>query len=217
MPETFFVLVDDGSTDDLTSKIKEFISYERLSNIEILIQKQNLGKAHALQAGFSYSVAKSVRLVGFLDADFSTSLEELNKLFKILESTDADAVIGSRQPSRNNNVEAELHRFLTGKIFSLYVRFYFKINIIDSQCGAKVFKVNNVLINSINQPIINPWLYDLQLLLPIIKSNGTIIETKLKKWINGSDSKLNFYSGLCAFYDLRKLKQQINHVGKKNI
>jgi len=181
-----------------------------MNNIVILVQEQNLGKAAALHAGFTYSTTIGSSEIGFLDADFSTSLVEIQRLFDIMNSTNANAVIGSRQTTSNNFIEVDWHRLLAGKLFSAFVRFYFQINLIDTQCGAKVFKVNETLLKSLEQPIINPWLYDLQLLIPIIKKGGSVAEVVLKEWKNGSESKFNLYKGVIALFKLRQIKVAVD-------
>jgi glycosyltransferase involved in cell wall biosynthesis len=210
MSSTTFILVDDGSTDGLTPLIKEFLIVHEMNNIVILVQEQNLGKAAALHAGFTYSTTIGSSEIGFLDADFSTSLVEIQRLFDIMNSTNANAVIGSRQTTSDNFIKVDWHRLLAGKLFSAFVRFYFQINLIDTQCGAKVFKVNETLLKSLEQPIINPWLYDLQLLIPIIKKGGSVAEVVLKEWKNGSESKFNLYKGVIALFKLRQIKVAVD-------
>lgn len=210
MSNTAFVLVDDGSTDGLTPMIVELLKIHRLDNVTIIVQKQNLGKASSLHTGFTFSLSMHCSEIGFLDADFSTSIEELVQLFDIMSFTDSDAVIRTRQSASDNTVESELYRLIAGKIFAAFVRLYFRINLLDTQCGAKVFKVNKTLLNSLQQPIINPWLYDLQLILPIIYSKGLVTEVRLKKWINGPESKFNTHKGLHALFKLRQIKIAVN-------
>ncbi len=200
------ILVDDGSTDNLTSKIFNTIKKQKIENVTIIKKECNLGKAAALQTGFLYGISINSKEIGFLDADFSTSLEELINLFEILESTNAEAVIGSRQLNPQSFIKGRIHRMILGRIFSKIIRHYFQINLFDTQCGAKVFKVNKVLKNSLKQPIINPWLYDLQLLLPILKFSGTVKEVALKEWIHKNDSKFNIYEGFLAVIKIKKLK-----------
>ena len=210
MSNITFVLVDDGSTDGLTPIIMGLLKIHRLNNVIIIVQEQNLGKATCLHTGFTHSISMHCSEIGFFDADFSTSIEELVKLFDIMNFTDSDAVIGSRQSTNDNSIESEWHRFLAGKIFAAFVRLYFRINLLDTQCGAKVFKVNKLLLNSLQQPIINPWLYDLQLILPIIYSKGLVTEVRLKKWVNGTESKFNMRKGLHALFKLRQIKITVN-------
>ena len=205
-----FILVDDGSTDGLSSQICELIKIHELKNIFVFEQEQNLGKAAALHLGFLHCFKMKSSEIGYLDADFATSIKELIRLFDILDSTGADAVIGNRESTGDNSIVAKRYRLIAGRLFSTFVRLYFRINLIDTQCGAKVFRANNILIKSLQQPIINPWLYDLQLLVPIMKSGGTVIEASLKKWENSSESKFSLFQGLLAIFRLRRIKVAIN-------
>ena len=211
-----FVLVDDGSSDQLSEEIKAQTRIQKLKNIHVIVHDKNCGKAKALNTGMLFSVAQNSDQIGFMDADFSSSIDELMRLFNILSSTNSDAVIGSRKSNGNNNIESEFHRWLAGRLFSVFIRLYLHINIIDTQCGAKVFKVNNLLLDSLKQPVINPWLYDLQLLLPIIKSGGLVTETTLNNWKNGPGSKFNLLMGVQAIFSLKKIKNSSRFAHKKN-
>lgn len=210
-----FVLVDDGSSDQLSEAIKAQTKIQKLKNIHIIVHDKNYGKAKALNTGMLFGVAQNSDQIGFMDADFSSSIDELMRLFNILSSTNSDAVIGSRKSNDKNNIESEFHRWLAGRLFSVFIRLYLHINIIDTQCGAKVFKVNSLLLDSLKQPIINPWLYDLQLLLPIIKSGGLVTEIALNNWKNGPRSKFNLLMGAQAFFSLKKIKSSSRFADKK--
>jgi glycosyltransferase involved in cell wall biosynthesis len=199
-----FILVDDGSTDGLTSLLTQKIHHERLQNFTIIECQQNFGKAHALKTGFKYAIENESKFIGYLDADFSTSLDDLVNLMSILEDTGVDAVIGNRTPTKSNYIHARKYRVFFGRIFSKYVNRYLRINLSDTQCGAKAFKVNHTLLASLTKEIIDPWLYDLQLLLPIIRNGGVIREVPLNAWIHKGGSKFNLYLGLVAVLKIRK-------------
>jgi dolichyl-phosphate beta-glucosyltransferase len=210
-----FILVDDGSSDKLSEEIQTQIEIQKLQNIHIIVHDKNYGKAQALNTGMLFGIAQNSDQIGFMDADFSSSIAELMRLFNILSSTDSDAVIGSRKSNDYNNIESKFHRWLAGRLFSVFIRIYLHINIVDTQCGAKVFKVNNLFLESLKQPVINPWLYDLQLLLPIIKSGGIVTEISLNNWKNGPRSKFNLSMGLQAFFSLKKIKNSSRFALKK--
>lgn len=212
--QTTFILVDDGSKDGLTTLIRKSIQEHKISNIIIIEHLVNLGKASALKTGLKHSLVINSTEVGFLDADFSVSLHELYRLFDVLEFTSSDVVIGNRQPTNANIVQATYHRLVIGKLFSTFVRWYFKINLMDTQCGAKVFKVNDTLIQVLDQPVIDRWLYDLQMLIPIIKSGSTVTEVSLQKWINAPKSKFSLWSGLISLTSIHKIKKSLNHFGQ---
>lgn len=81
------IFVDDGSTDGSSRVIYEF----RNHHFKLIRNERNFGKGYSvrrgmLQAGFP--------LVLFSDADFSTPIDDLDRLLPYLEGY--DIVIGSR-------------------------------------------------------------------------------------------------------------------------
>jgi glycosyltransferase involved in cell wall biosynthesis len=117
-PNISFILVDDGSMDSLTLRIRDQIDQLEIGNLSIVEFPKNLGKGSALRAGMHKAIQNNSKIIAFLDADFSTSLEELIRLVEILENSQASAVIGSRISNDSNVIQSEFYRLFFGKIFS---------------------------------------------------------------------------------------------------
>jgi dolichyl-phosphate beta-glucosyltransferase len=206
--EYLFILVDDGSEDELVSELKVQLTSNSNQNIIISRLEKNSGKATALFCGFQIAIERQIEYIGFLDADFSATLFELEKLFKIAASqTNIDVVAGARVRNESNVIQATIVRMFLGFLFSSVVKYYLRLNLNDPQCGAKVFKNTNIFRKIVKTPPINPWLADIQLLLPISKSGGQILEVTLESWIHVQESKFRVLNGFCALKDLRKIKQ----------
>jgi glycosyltransferase involved in cell wall biosynthesis len=210
-------MVDDGSTDGLSQIILDSIEKLEIENVKMLATSENLGKGFAINRGLKYSLNQGFGVVAFLDADFSTSLHELFRLVKILEHSSVDAVIGSRVLNDSNVIETKFYRLFLGRLFSSFIRRYLKIDIYDTQCGAKVFKVNDTLKQSVDQEVIDPWLYDLQLLVPIVRTGGSVLEIELKRWINQENSKFNIWKGVISVLKVKKIKQSLNYLKHNNL
>ena len=215
--DTCFIMVDDGSTDGLSQIIFDSLEKLGIENVKMLATSENLGKGFAINRGLKYALKEEFGVVAFLDADFSTSLDELFRLVKILEHSTVDAVIGSRVLSDSNIIETKFYRLFLGRIFSSFIRRYLKIDINDTQCGAKVFKVNDTLIQSVEREIIDPWLYDLQLLVPIVRTGGSVLEIKLNRWVNQENSKFNVWKGILSVLKVRRIKQSLNYLKHNNL
>jgi glycosyltransferase involved in cell wall biosynthesis len=211
-PEISFILVDDGSTDSLTFRIRDLVDQLKIENLSILEFPKNLGKGSALRAGMKKGLQNNSKVIAFLDADFSTSLEELIRLVEILENSQASAVIGSRISNDSNVIKSEFYRLFFGKIFSAFARRYFQLDLRDTQCGAKAFKVSQTLKETLDRDVIDPWLYDLQLLVPIIKSGGIILEVELNYWANQDNSKFNLLKGICSVLRVKKIKSSFEYM-----
>ncbi len=83
------IIVDDGSTDNSVSKVKE-IEYD---NIIILQHQKNLGYGAALITGFKNATGN---IIVTLDSDGQHKPEEIEKMIKPILQDKADLVIGSR-------------------------------------------------------------------------------------------------------------------------
>ncbi len=83
------VIVDDGSTDNSVSKVKEI----NRDNIIILQHQKNLGYGAALITGFKNATGN---IIVTLDSDGQHKPEEIEKMMEPILQNKADLVIGSR-------------------------------------------------------------------------------------------------------------------------
>ena len=76
----------------------------------------------------------------FTDADLSTPIDELERLYHIAEREPADIVIGSRAIDRRW-IERHQSKFreIGGIVFNRMVRIGMGLNLYDTQCGFKLF------------------------------------------------------------------------------
>ncbi len=123
------IAVDDGSTDDSSSKIAGNM------NITLLKFKVNSGKGFALREGLNEGVKKGYTQLITIDADLQHKPDEIPLL--IYELNNYDIVIGNRL---NNLVNMPLHRRMSNKITSFLLSLKTGEKIIDSQCGFRAYK-----------------------------------------------------------------------------
>lgn len=128
------IVVDDGSQDNTAQVVANFAA--GAESIRLFGYAQNRGKGYAVRCGVLASRFETILIT---DADLSTPIEELEKLYPLL--ADADVVIGSRSVS-----EAELlkkqgpFRNLCGKIFNRIIRLLQLTPFGDTQCGFKMWR-----------------------------------------------------------------------------
>lgn len=130
-----YIIVCDG--DDATPVIvREFSATFPDIDLLCLTYPQRLGKGGAIREGFARAAAP---LVGYMDADGSATISQMQGLISGMDR--ADAVIGSRWlPASNIPVRQGIARQLESRAFNLLVRLLFSLPFSDTQCGAKVFK-----------------------------------------------------------------------------
>ena len=128
-----FFFVDDGSTDDSAGLVEHLTSNR--TNVEVIRLPKNVGKGAALRAGVART---SSDIVLFMDADLSTSLDDLDSFLARLD--EFDIVIGSRSVPGSIVERSNPLRTIMGRTFNRLMRLATGLRIHDSQCGFKAFR-----------------------------------------------------------------------------
>ena len=209
------VLVDDGSTDQTLDVLND-LSLQFPGDIEVLALPANVGKGEAVRAGFNYVFERGATQVLFCDADFSVGPNDLLRLCNTLDETDnCKAVIGSRVAMVGSNIKRSAIRHYSGRVFATLVSLTLSHQIYDTQCGAKVFKVDNEVRRVFSQPFLSRWAFDVEVLGRLIRmeqfknNQRLILELPLLNWFEVAGSKLNFFAQLRTVSDLLKIRTSL--------
>ena len=177
------IVVCDG--DDRTADVVETLA-KNIPDLSIRCLRfpVRLGKGGGVRAGLA---AARAPLVGYVDADGSTEIDEMCRLFSHLSSY--DVVIGSRWvPGSTPAIRQDWRRRLESRGFNLIIRLLFGLSFHDTQCGAKVFKkaaVDAVLPHLIAQG----FEFDVELLWRLSRAGYQIEEVPVE-WQNKGDSRV---------------------------
>ena len=177
------IFVCDG-TDATPAVIGAFADDRPSLSIRCLTFPSRLGKGGGIVAGVREA---STPYIGYMDADGSTSLSEMERLFDRLATV--DGAIGSRWvPGSVLTVRQGLRRRVESRLFNLLVRMLFGLDYRDTQCGAKVFRkeaLDAVL------PFIRStgFEFDVELLWRL-RQNGYRVEEVPTTWENRDESKV---------------------------
>lgn len=125
----FVIAVNDGSSDSSQDKIKN------IDKVIILKNDFNLGKGKALLKGFTESIKLNSKYTITIDADLQHNPKCIPDFIDKINNY--DIVIGNRLHDLKN---MPLHRRLSNLLTSFLLSKKTKINIIDSQCGYRIFK-----------------------------------------------------------------------------
>ena len=177
------IVVCDGT--DRTADIVEEIASRRTDlAIRCLRFDHRLGKGGGVIVGLREARAP---LVGYVDADGSTSMEEMLRLFASLPA--ADGAIGSRWVAGSTlTVKQGFLRQMESRGFNLLIRILFGLTYHDTQCGAKVFTkraVDEVLPRMVS----TGFEFDVELLWRM-KTAGFHVEEVPIEWQNKGDSRV---------------------------
>lgn len=134
------LIVDDGSEDATVEVVQKTIAQRQDQAEESgcrlqLVANEHRGKAYAVRSGMLQGQG---RYVLFSDADFSTPIEDAEKLLAWLEQG-YDVAIGSREGQEAHRYDEPFYRHLMGRVFNLLVRTMTFSRFQDTQCGFKAF------------------------------------------------------------------------------
>lgn len=177
------IIVLNSCVDNTLKVVEEFARKNK--NIKIREFKEKIGKGGAIKEGFKLAKGD---LIGFVDADSSTSPEEFLKLYNNIN--DYDGIIASRWVKGSViSKKQPFLRIIFGRVFNFIVRILFGFKYKDTQCGAKLFKKNAVekIIDNIG---LTKWAFDIDLLY-LMKRNNFRIKEFPTTWVDNPDSKLN--------------------------
>lgn len=156
--------VNDGSSDDTIPLLRE-MERENPERIRVCDLPENQGKAEAVRQGMLEAVEEGFRFVGFWDADLATPLESIPVFYDVLRRRrHIDVVVGTRMKLLGHNVERKRLRSLCGRLFATASVGVLNTRVYDTQCGAKLFRVNRRMQKWLSQPFQSRWIFDVELL-----------------------------------------------------
>jgi glycosyltransferase involved in cell wall biosynthesis len=180
------VVVLNGCIDD-TLAVVERVAAD-YSEVRALNFPAPIGKGGALIEGLK--LAPSTDLIGYVDADGATAPPAFLDLVE--HCTDVDCAIGSRWlPGSVVRQAQSQQRRVFSRIFHTLVQLLFRMNIVDTQCGAKVMRREAV--EHIHSALrIADVAFDINLLYAL-KRNGYTVREVPTEWTDklGSKIKLN--------------------------
>jgi len=180
------ILVDDGSWDETPQILERF--QERYGQARILRNEPNRGKGFTVRRGVLEARGEFVL---FTDADLSAPIEETNKLLAALETSGADAAVGSRALDRRLiGVHQPWRREMAGRIFNLLVRLFTGLKIRDTQCGLKLFRRATTR-RAFELQRVTGFGFDPEVLFLIQYLGGKIVEVPVR-WNDNPATKVHF-------------------------
>ncbi len=177
------IVVCDG-TDRTADCVRQIAARRQDLLINCLEYDHRLGKGGGVIEGLK---AARAPLVGYFDADGSTSISEMQRLFSHLSSS--DIAIGSRWvPGSTLRVRQGILRRMESRAFNLLIRILFNLTYNDTQCGAKVFK-KSAIDTVLPQMTSRGFEFDVELLWQLQQAGYSVEEVPII-WQNKGDSRV---------------------------
>lgn len=205
-----FIFVNDGSTDE-TLKILRSVQALRPARVKCVSLKINYGKAEAIRQGFLFAIDRSYDIIGFIDADLSTPLNAISSLCELLQLRNLWIVLGSRVMLLGSNISRNAIRHYVGRVFASLAAIVLKVNVYDTQCGAKVFLNNSMLKKIFSVPFRGRWTFDIEILARAkiiakeslgLSLDKVVHESPLEEWQEIKGSKLKVKDFPIALYEI---------------
>ena len=209
-----FLFVDDGSTDG-TDGVLEAIRESDSDAFRVLAMPRNVGKAEAVRQGFLSAFNDSAEYVGFWDADLATPLEAIDEFRELLDRRlDLEVVFGSRVNLLGRSVRRNLARHYVGRVFATAASAVLRLPVYDTQCGAKLFRVNEDTTTVFREPFLSKWIFDVEIIARLIRARrGTdrppvrdvLYEHPLMVWHDIKGSKIRLRDFVIVGFDLARI------------
>lgn len=179
-------IIDDGSLDATCEVVLRYTNSEKTA-VHLESLRKNRGKGAAVRKGMLDCAAGVYRV--FYDADGSTPIEELEKLWPAFDAG-AEVVIGSRALLESDvQVHQSWVREHMGKINNLVLRCLGITHFSDTQCGFKGFTAT-ACAEIFPRQTIERFSFDAELLY-IAERHGLKVVDVPVRWVNHPESRLN--------------------------
>ena len=176
------IVVDDGSTDNTVQVASG------QAGICVLRNVRNRGKGFSVRRGVLEARGE---LILFTDADLSAPIEEADKLLAAMESSHADAAVGSRALARELiGAHQSPFREWGGRFFNLLVRIFTGLKIRDTQCGFKLFRRETTR-RAFELQRVDRFGFDPEILFLIERQGGKVVEVPVR-WNHNPATKVHY-------------------------
>ena len=194
------IVVDDGSTDGTGDAVSAIAAQN--PHIRLLKNPGNRGKGFSVRHGMLEAKGEWCL---FSDADLSTPIEELEKLWSSVADGKTEIAIGSRAVDRSLiGVHQPGMRETFGRVFNGVMRAAVGLPIQDTQCGFKLFR-GDVAREVFSRQTLERFGFDVEVLYIAYRRGYTLAEIPVR-WNHVEGSKVNMLNGLHAFTELAQVR-----------
>lgn len=206
-----FLFVDDGSTD-ATVDVLRGLKASAPDCFDVHSLAANAGKGEAVRHGFLAALESNPDYVGFWDADLATPLEAIPEFRDVLDGRpDIEMAFGARVRLLGRAIRRNRLRHLLGRLFAITASLFLRVDIYDTQCGAKLFRVTPDLPVLFQEPFASRWIFDVEIIARLMRARtGTerpqvrdiVYEVPLSEWRDEAGSKIKVRDFVIAIFGM---------------
>lgn len=201
------LVIDDGSSDDTCKSVRQLMN--KMPELSLIEQIKNQGKGAAVRRGM---LAAKGDIHVFMDADHSTHIREIERVFASFETqSEKEVIIASRQhPDSDISQHQSWLREHMGKSFNLLMRLATGIDMPDTQCGFKAFtsKASQQIFSAQK---LDGFSFDVEVLFLAARMGYHVTEIPVE-WVNEPNSKVRMLiDPLKMFVDILRIRRLHRH------
>jgi dolichyl-phosphate beta-glucosyltransferase len=196
------VVVDDGSGDNTAGVAGEPTEAVAGATVRVLRNPGNRGKGYSVRHGVLEARGEWILVT---DADLSSPIYEVEKLWRAVAREHARIAIGSRAIDRTLvGVHQPLLREMAGRMFNLAMRVVTGLAFKDTQCGFKLFEAHAAR-DVFSRQRLDGFGFDVEVLFIAQELGLKAVEVPVR-WDNVEGTKVSLWLGLVPFLDLLKVR-----------
>jgi glycosyltransferase involved in cell wall biosynthesis len=189
------VVVDDGSADGT-------VQVARDAGVRVLQNPGNRGKGYSVKHGMLEAKGEWTL---FTDADLSSPIDEVEKLWSAAQREGTQVAVGSRAVDRSLvGVHQPVLREAMGRVFNAAMRLATGLPYKDTQCGFKLFETSAGR-EVFSRQQLDGFGFDVEVLFIAKKLGLRAVEVPVR-WDNVEGTKVSLLLGFSAFLDLLKVR-----------
>ena len=176
------LIVDNGSTDSTWDIAQDLsVAFAAVSCRRL----ERRGRGLALRRAWTASEAD---LRAYMDVDLSTDLTHLPELIALVAADGCDLAIASRLSPGSRVTGRSLKREITSRGYNLLLRFIFRVDFRDAQCGFKAIR-RTAAEELIPLTEGDGWFFDSELLI-LARELGYRIRELPVRWTDDPDTRV---------------------------
>lgn len=180
VPNLGLLVVDDNSPDG-TGEVADKLAAEAPDQVAVLHRTEKDGLGRAYVAGISRALADGADIVIQMDADLSHPCSVIPEMLRLLQTTDAGVVIGSRYvPGGSAAGEWAWHRRLLSAWANLYVNTILRLHVKDATAGFKAWRADTLRRIEVSSVRSNGYAFQVEMNYRTVRSGIKIIETPIR-------------------------------------